>query len=183
MLPPGTFAFHKHMFYPYGNPLLSGPNHYTKQCEHYIFIITNVRKSVYLQTYHNFWAYFNLFYHIHLPYSHETVEENLGFFDPSKKMAALASDWHRNFYSPSLQTLNAIWRNLYRKLVRYVTSHLPCWCFFFRLNRLKRWSPWCLIDRGIFTSSSAIVKRNLTKIDIYVYIAICQPKMTVLASG
>ena len=81
--------------------------------------------------------------------------------DRKKKMAALASDWLRHFWLSSLKRLNEIQRNLTGSKISTSSTKFV---FFGPIGK-TRWSPWPLIDWGIFDFSSETAERNSTKLD------------------
>ena len=81
--------------------------------------------------------------------------------DRKNKMAALASDWLRNFSTSPLEKKNRIQRNLTGSKIS-----TPCTKFVFLgpIGKTK-WPPWPLIGWDIFDFSSETTERNSTKLD------------------
>ena len=93
--------------------------------------------------------------------------------DRKDKMAALASDWLRHFWTSSLKPLNGIQRNLTGSKISMSSTKFVS----FGLIRKTRWPPRPLIGWDIFDFFSEIVEQNSMKLyreqDLNVLYQVC----------
>ena len=81
--------------------------------------------------------------------------------DRKNKMAALASDWLRHFWTSPLKRLKRIQQNLTGSKISTSSTKFG---FFGPIGK-TRWPPWPLIGWDIFDFSSETAERNSTKLD------------------
>ena len=80
--------------------------------------------------------------------------------DRKNKMAALASDWLRPFWTSPLKAQNGIQRNL---IESKISTSSTKFVFFGPIGK-TRWPPWPLIGWDILDFSSETAERNSTKL-------------------